>query len=192
MRSILSTTLLLLIIYSCSQKKNTSQTPSQATVTDLDTVSIEITKSEVAVDTLIKIKKIGTQILDGKMISYFDEKDIYTLIHLVTTPDSNDRKFYFKVFNSIKGQAREYMAQEVDDYSMSFCALYPNDFFLLADSSLKMYAYDIGELIRTEEEAPYEFAKEYCQKIREKCIPKYYDKVDKFYKDIVEEMDSRK
>lgn len=130
--------------------------------------------------------------MDGLKISKIDEKYIYQLIDSIFVKESTDRAFYFKVFNKIRAQAREYLREYVDLEASEYCRKYPSEFFCMPDSVLKSYAYDIGEEIRAEEEDPPQFAKDYILEIKEKCNPKYLQKVETFSKDIFDEMESRK
>jgi hypothetical protein len=143
-------------------------------------------------DSIAFLRNIGTEILDGLKISKINEKDIYDLIHSVMVKDSNERAFYFKVFNKIRNQAGGYIAEDISFYARDYCRSYPNEFFCLTNVELKSYAYEIGELIRTEEEFPQKSAEDFIKEIKEKCYPKYWQKVDTFSKDIFDEMESRK
>jgi hypothetical protein len=143
-------------------------------------------------DSTAYLKKIGTEILVSLKISTLDEKYIYQLIDSIFVKDSTDRSFYFKVFNKIRKQATGYIREYIDLEAKEYCKYYPNEFFCMPDSCLKSYAYDIGEEIRTEEEDPPNYTKEYINEIKNKCDPKYLKKVENFSKDIFDVMESRK
>ena len=147
---------------------------------------------KIETDSNTHLKKVGAEILGGTKISKIDEKYIYQLIDSILVIDSTDRSFYFKVFNKIRIQAREYLREYVDLEGREYCRKYPNEFFCMPDSVLKSYANDIGEEIRTEEEDPPQFAKDYIIEIKEKCNPKYLQKIETFSKNLFDEMKSRK
>lgn len=163
-----------------------------------DAISIFIARDsqsiieKIETDSTAHLKKVGIEILDGSKISTIDEKYIYQLIDSIFVIDSTDRVFYFKVFNKTRVQAREYLREYVDLEAREYCRKYPNEFFCMSDSVLKSYAYDIGEEIRTEEEDPLQFAKDYILEIKEKCNPKYLQKVETFSKQMFDVMVSRK
>jgi len=143
-------------------------------------------------DSTVYLKKIGIEILDGSKIATLDEKYIYQLIGCIFIKDSTVRSFYFKVFNEIRKQALGDIKEYVDLEAREYCRNYPNEFFCLPDSVLKSYAHDIGEEIRTEEEDPTNYAKDYINEIKKNCDHKYLKKIGNFSKDISDEMDSRK
>lgn len=143
-------------------------------------------------DSIAFLKNIGTEILDGLKISSIDEKYIYQLINSIFVKDSTDRLFYFQVFRQIRKEAEGYLALDIDFNSKEYCKTYPNEFFNLPSSDLKSFAYDIGELLRTEEEFPMDAAKDYIADIKMKCETKHLKKVERFSKDIFDEMESRK
>jgi hypothetical protein len=143
-------------------------------------------------DSVAFLKNIGTDILDGLKISKIDEKYIYKLIDSIFVKDSTDRLFYFKVFRQIRKEAGGYLAEDIDFHSKEYCITYPNEFFNLPSSDLKSFAYDIGELLRTEEEFPIDAGKAYRAEIKKRCNSKYFAKVERFSKDIFDEMESRK
>jgi hypothetical protein len=180
-----------ILVLACSTKTNKAQVKLETnpTIQQIDSQSID---KKVILDTIMELKKIGYDILSGVEISKINEKYIYDLIHCVMVKDSIDREFYFKVFNKIRNQAGGYISEDIGFYSKDFCRTYPNDFFSLEDSQLKSYAYDIGELIRTEEEDPASSAKDYILGIKKICNPKYLSKIDTFSKDIVDVIESNK
>jgi hypothetical protein len=152
----------------------------------------ETCNGQTKTDSVAFLRNIGTEILDGLKISSIDEKYINQLIDSIFVKDSTDRSFYFKVFRQIRKQAEGYLAEDIDIHSKEFCRTYPNEFFKLPSSDLKSLAYDIGELFRTEEEFPIDAAKAYITEIKKRCDYKYLPKVEKFSKDIFDEMESRK
>ena len=143
-------------------------------------------------DSISFLRNIGTEILDGLKISSIDEKYLYQLIDSIFIKDSTDRLFYFNVFRQIRKEAGGYLAEDIDFNSKEYCRTYPNEFFNLPSSDLKSFAYDIGELLRTEEEFPIDAAKDYIAEIKMKCDAKHLKKVERFSKDIFDEMESRK
>jgi len=151
-----------------------------------------ICNGQTEIDSTVFLKNVGKEILEGKEISRINEKYLYQLIDSIQSKDSTERAFYFKIFREIRKQAKEYLAEEVDFQAKHFCLRYPNDFFSLPGSELKSYAYDIGELLRTEEEFPEQAAKDYIAEIKKKCDSNHLKKVEKFSKDIFDEMESRK
>jgi hypothetical protein len=138
------------------------------------------------------LRNIGTEILDGVKISSIDDIYIYQLIDSIFVKDSTDRLFYFKVFRQIRKEAGGYLADDIDFHSKEYCITYPNEFFNLPASDLKSFAYDIGELLRTEEEFPIDAAKKYIAAIKSRCNTKHLQKVERFSRDIFDEMESRK
>ena len=152
----------------------------------------ETCNGQTKTDSVAFLRNIGTEILDGLKISSIDEKYIYQLIDSIFVKDSTDRLFYFKVFRQIRKEAGGYLAEDIDFHSKEYCKTYPNEFFNLPSSDLKSFAYDIGELFRTQEEFPVESAKGYIAEIKKRCDSKYLPKVERFSKDIFDEMESRK
>jgi len=141
-------------------------------------------KLKVSTDTIAYLNNIGKKILNGVKISKFEEKDIIKLVHSVMNPDSIDRVFYFKVLNEISKQSEGEIAEISSWEIKDFCNVYPNDFFRLTNSELKTYALEIGEIIRTEEESPLDYAKNYMSEIRQKIKPELSDKVETFSKNM--------
>jgi hypothetical protein len=131
-------------------------------------------------ETTINLKKIGSEILNGKKIATIDTSLIYKLIDSVLAKDSKDREFYFKVFNEIDHQAKGEIAVEMDWKIKDFCSKYPNEFFKISESEIKDYSQRIGELFRTEEEYPIVSAQNYINEIKKRTNPGYYDKVNSF------------
>jgi hypothetical protein len=152
----------------------------------------ETCNGQTKIDSVAFLRNIGTEILDGLKISSIDEKYIYQLIDSIFVKDSTDRIFYFKVFRQIRKEAGGYLAEDIDFHSKEYCLTYPNEFFNLPSSDLKSFAYDIGELLRTEEEFPIDAANDYIAEIKMKCDTKHLKKVERFSKDIFDEMESRK
>jgi hypothetical protein len=180
----------ILLFNSCKSKNNKVQSNNTN-----DTISqkteIEINTSNVKVDSITELKRMGQRIVEGEKLTEFNEKYLYQLVHNIITKDSAERVFYFKVFNVIRSQAGGYLAEDIDFYTKRFCNDYPNDFFCLSDSLLRSYADDLGELIRTEEESPTEFADKFYQSIRTKSNPIFYEKIDRFYEDIKKAIKAR-
>ena len=141
-------------------------------------------KLKVSTDTIAYLNNIGKKILNGVKISKFEEKDIIKLVHSVMNPDSIDRVFYFKVLNEISKQSEGEIAEISSWEIKDFCNVHPNDFFRLTNSELKTYALEIGEIIRTEEESPLDYAKNYMNEIRQKIKPELSDKVETFSKNM--------
>ena len=139
-------------------------------------------KLSILTDTITELKKIGNEILLGKKISSFEDADIYKLIDCAICEDSTDRVFYFKVLNEIRHQSKGEMAEISSWKIKDFCYKFPNDFFNLTNPELNSYALEIYEIIRTEEESPLEYAKEYINEIRSKIKPELSDKVESFSK----------
>lgn len=126
------------------------------------------------------LKKIGSEILKGRKISTIDTSTIYQLIDSVLTKDSNDRRFYFEVFNRINNQAKGEIAEEINWKIKEFCNKYPNDFFNISNTEIEDYSARIGELFRTEEEYPLEAAQDYINWIKTKTNPIFNEKVKLF------------
>jgi hypothetical protein len=131
-------------------------------------------------DATNNLKKIGSEILNGRKIATIDTSLIYQLIDSVLAKDFKDREFYFKVFNEINHQAKGEIAQEMDWKIKDFCFKYPNEFFYISDHEIKDYSQRIGELFRTEEEYPIESAQNYVNDIKKRTNPEYHDKANMF------------
>jgi hypothetical protein len=114
----------------------------------------ETCHGQIETDSTIFLKNIGKEILEGRQISTIDEKYLYQIMDSIFVKDSINRSFYFAVFRRIRNEAKGYVAENVDFLSKEFCRRYPNEFFKLPKHELKEYAYDIGEIFRTEEEYP--------------------------------------
>lgn len=169
-----------------SNKKNEIVKPTNQLI-DSQSVNRNIVN-----DSIAEIRRIGTEILNGLEIKKIDEKYIYYLIRSVMEKDSIDRIFYFKVFNKIRNQAVGNVVYEIRFYSKDFCQTYPNDLFCLNDSILKSYAYEIGEVISSEEAEPQKYVADYINWIKEKTNSQYTQKSELFFKYLLEEMDGNK
>lgn len=181
----------LIFVIACTMKTSNGHDKSNAEPLISAQISQSIIKT-IGTDSTAYLKNIGSEILDGEKISKIDEKYIYRSIDSIFVTGSTDIAFYFKVFNKIREQAREYLREYVDLQTREYCRKYPNEFFCMTDSVLESYAYDIGEEIRTEEEDPSQFAKDYILEIKEKCNPKYFQKVETFSKNLFDKIESRK
>ncbi|MFB6320803.1 hypothetical protein [Saccharicrinis sp. FJH54] len=164
------------------------------------TLSISLTlfaKTNKALNDSVEIKNIGHEILNGTNISQIDEDYIYKLISNIIIKDSVDRAFYFKVFEIIYQQLPEYVAQGehefmptwINTYIKLYCLNYPNDFFNLTDTRISKFALEIGELLKSQEEDPKGYAKEYLAKIKEKCNSEYLEKFELFSKNLIMTID---
>jgi hypothetical protein len=143
-------------------------------------------------DTTIKLKKVGSEILNGTKIAMIDTSLIYQLIDSVLSKDSKDREFYFKVFNEINNQAKGEISVEMDWKIKEFCFKYPNEFFNISDSEIKAYTQRIGELFRTEEEYPIESAQNYINDIKKRTNLAYSDKVNVFSIELIKKAKGEK
>ncbi|GET34740.1 hypothetical protein PbJCM13498_36030 [Prolixibacter bellariivorans] len=137
----------------------------------------------------IDLKKLGEDILNGKAhLNQIDEKSLDLLVQKIIINDSIERAFYIIVFKKIRKKLPELIANsdyeflpsDIGDYTKLYCLNYPNEFFKMDNSDITSFAYDIGELIRTEEEDPKGYAKEYILEIKEKSDPKYSSKIEIF------------
>ena len=137
-------------------------------------------------ETIINLKEIGNEILNGRKIVTIDTSLIYQLIDSVLAKNSKDREFYFKVFNVINHQAKGEIAVEMDRKIKVFCSKYPNELFKISDSEIKDYAQRIGELFRTEEEYPIESAQNYINDIKRRTNPAYSDKATVFSIELIQ------
>ena len=191
MRILIIHILVFVSLLSCTTKTNVKQVKSNSNPS-IPTVESQSVKEVINHDTIVDIKKIGLGILKGGKISSVKDKHIYQLIDSLRSKDSIDRSFYFNVFNEIRKEAGGYIAEYVDLGAREYCRNFPNEFFLMPNSLLKSYAYDIGEEIRTEEEDPITFAEDYIATIKEKINPTYLPKVETFSQNIFDEMESRK
>jgi hypothetical protein len=139
-------------------------------------------------ETTIDLKKIGSEILNGRKIATIDTLLIYQLIDSVLAKESKDREFYFKVFIEINHQAKGEIAVAIDWKIKDFCSKYPNEFFNISDSEIKDYSRRIGELFRTEEEYPLESAQKYVNDIKKRTNPVYHDKANIFSKELIKKV----
>jgi hypothetical protein len=153
---------------------------------------LQIVNKESTPDSVVNIKQIGLEILNGFSISQINEKYIYQLMDSIMVLDSIERSFYFEVFNKIYEQATGYIYYEIGFSIKEYLRQFPDDFFSLPDSRLKEYAFEIGELFRTEEEFPLEAAKKYASELEERCSAKYLKKLEKFNKEMLEAVESKK
>jgi len=142
-------------------------------------------------DTIVDIKKIGLEILNGLPVSQVNEDYIYQLIDSIMVNDSIERSFFFKVYNKIFEQATGYIYLEIGFSIKKFLYHFPDDFFTLPDSRVKEYADEIGELFRTEEEFPMEAAQKYADVLEEKCSPKNLEKAKKFNEEMLKAVEKK-
>jgi hypothetical protein len=143
-------------------------------------------------DSVIDIKKIGLEILCGLPISKIKEEYIYQLMDSIMVSDSLERSFYFNVYNKIYEQATEYIYYEIGFSIKEFLYKFPDEFLSLPDTRLKEYAFEIGELFRTEEEFPLEAAQKYAGELEKKCSVSNIKKLEKFNKEMLEVVKSKK
>jgi hypothetical protein len=112
------------------------------------------------------LQSIGNEILKGKDVSTINEKYLYQLIDSILVKDSSDREWYLKVFQKIRISISGDITQSIGFSEKEYVERFPNEAFSMPISDLMSYARDIGEIIRTEEENPSEYAKEYISKIK--------------------------
>jgi hypothetical protein len=143
-------------------------------------------------ETTHDLKKIGSEILNGRKIVTIDTSLIYQLIDSVLAKDSNSREFYFKVFNKINEPAKGEIAVEMDWKIKEFCFQYPNEFFNISNYEINDYAQRIGELFRTEEEYPIESAQNYIDNIKKRTDSVYCDKVNAFSIELIKKAKGEK
>lgn len=191
MRKVFVYILGLIFVIACVTKTSNGHVKSDTKPVFLARDSQSIIET-IETDSTAYLKKVGTEILNGLEISKIKEKYIFQLIDSVLVKDSTDRSFYFKVFNKIREVAKDNIAEEIGFYAKDYCRNFPDEFFCMTSSELKFFASEIGEIIRTEEEDPPQFAKDYILAIKEKCNPKYLQKVETFSKQMFGAMESRK
>jgi hypothetical protein len=151
-----------------------------------------IYKYKSAPDSVVDIKKIGLEILNGLPISQIDEKYIYQLMDSIMVSDSIERSFYFNVYNKIYEQATGYIYLEIGFSIKEFLYKFPDEFFSLSDTRIKAYSFEIGELFRTEEEFPIEAAKKYVSELEKKCRRDSMTKLQEFSSEMLEAVESKK
>jgi hypothetical protein len=106
--------------------------------------------------------------------------------------DPVERKFYFDVFNKIYEQATGYIYLEIGFSIKEFLFIYPDEFFDLPDARIKEFAFEIGELFRTEEEFPLEAARMYLDELENKCSTNNISKLQKFGAEMLDAVKGKK
>lgn len=173
--------LTILISCSSSERKNTnnSSVDSEKVISENGKTDTDSTKS---------IKEVGLEILGGAPIFGKNEKYLFQLMDSLTTKNSNERAFYFKVYKKIVEKSDGYVSEAIGSYALKYLENYPTEFFSLSDEEIKSLMGYIAYEVRLSEDNAISKLKEFLTQLREKSNTETIKKIDLFEQELLENL----